>query len=73
MEGDLNGIIQLIAEYTGQVEKYETISTYYSAICQGMIWATMLCITWLLVQRQKTSAHELYNKAIAALCSAAAS
>lgn len=68
MKTELNEIVQLIIEYTGQVEKYENLSTYYSAICLGGIWATMLFIVYLLVRRQKETVQEIYDKAISALC-----
>ena len=68
MKTELNEIVQLIIEYTGQVEKYENLSTYYSAICLGGIWATMLFIIYLLVRRQKETVQEIYDKAISTLC-----
>lgn len=68
MKTEVSEIIQLIIEYTRQVEKYENVSTYYSAICLGGIWATMLFIIYLLVRRQKESEQEIYDKAISALC-----
>lgn len=68
METEISEIVQLIIEYTRQVEKYERVSTYYSAICLGGIWATALFIIYLLVQRQKEPAQEIYDKAISTLC-----
>lgn len=68
MNVEVSDIVQLIVEYTRQVEKYENISTYYAAICLGGIWATALFIACLLVRRQKVSAQEIYNKVISALC-----
>lgn len=68
MNTEVNDIVQLIIEYTRQIEKYENISTYYSAICLGGIWFTALFIIHLLVQRQKESAQEIYDKAISTLC-----
>lgn len=68
MKAEVSEVVQLIIEYTKQVEKYENVSTYYSAICLGGIWATALFIIYLLVQRQKESAQEIYDKAISTLC-----
>lgn len=68
METEANGIIQLIIEYTRQVEEYESVSTYYSAICLGGIWATALFITYLIVRRQKEVEQEIYDKVISVLC-----
>ncbi len=68
MNTEVSEIVQLIIEYTRQVEKYENVSTYYSAICLGGIWATALFIICLLVRRQKESAQEIYDKAVSALC-----
>lgn len=68
MKTEVNEIVQLIIEYTRQVEKYENVSTYYSAICLGGIWATILFISYLLVRRQKEATQEMYDKAISALC-----
>ena len=68
MNTEVSDIVQLIIEYTRQIEKYENISTYYSAICLGGIWLTALFIIHLLVQRQKESAQEIYDKAISTLC-----
>lgn len=68
MKTEVNEIVQLIIEYTRQVEKYENVSTYYSAICLGGIWVTALFISYLLVQRQKESVQEIYDKAISTLC-----
>ena len=42
MKTEVSEIVQLIIEYTRQVEKYENVSTYYSAICLGGIWVTTL-------------------------------
>lgn len=68
MKTEVNEIVQLIIEYTRQVEKYENVSTYYSAICLGGIWGTALFIIYLLVRRQKESVQEIYDKAISTLC-----
>lgn len=68
MKTEMNEIIQLIVEYTRQIEKYESVSTYYSAVCLGGIWATALFIACLMVRRQKESEQEIYDKALAALC-----
>lgn len=68
MKADVSEIVQLIIEYTKQVEKYENVSTYYSAICLGGIWATVLFIIYLLVRRQKEPSQEIYDKVISALC-----
>ncbi|MBD5520935.1 MAG: hypothetical protein HDR03_06865 [Lachnospiraceae bacterium] len=68
MKIEISEIVQLIIEYTRQVEKYESVSTYYSAICLGGICATILFITYLLVRRQKESAQEIFDKAISTLC-----
>ena len=64
MKTEISEIVQLIIEYTRQVEKYESISTYYL----GGIWATALFVAFLLVRRQKESAQEIYDKVISALC-----
>ncbi len=68
MKTEISEIVQLIIEYTRQVEKYESVSTYYSAICLGGIWATTLFIIYLLVRRQKESAQEIFDKVISTLC-----
>lgn len=68
MKTEISEIVRLIIEYTRQVENYERVSTYYSAICLGGIWATMLFIIYLLVQRQKESTQEIYDKVISILC-----
>lgn len=68
MKTEVSEIVQLIIEYTRQVEKYENVSTYYSAICLGGIWVTVLFIIYLLVRRQKESVQEIYDKAISTLC-----
>lgn len=68
MGTEVSEIVQLIIEYTRQVEKYESVSTYYSVICLGGIWVTMLCVSYLLVRRQKESAQEIYDKVISTLC-----
>lgn len=68
MKAEISEIVQLIIEYTRQVERYENLSTYYSAICLGGIWATGLFIIYLLVRRQKESSQEIFDKAISTLC-----
>ena len=68
MKTEVGEIVQLIIEYTRQVEKYENVSTYYSAICLGGILITVFFIICLLVQRQKETAQEMYDKAISAVC-----
>lgn len=68
MKTEASDIVQLIIEYTRQVEKYESVSTYYSAICLGGILATALFIVCLLARRQKEAAREIYDKALCALC-----
>ncbi len=68
MKTEINEIVQLILEYTRQVEKYENLSTYYSAICLGGIWATAMFIIYFLARRQKEPAQELYDKVISTLC-----
>lgn len=68
MKTEINEIVQLIIEYTRQVEKYESVSTYYSAICLGGIWATALFIVCLLVWRQKEAEQEIFDKVISAIC-----
>lgn len=68
MKTEINEIIQLIMEYTRQIEKYESVSTYYSAVCLGWIWATTLFIVYLLVRRQKESEQGIYDKTLSVLC-----
>ena len=56
-------IVQLIHTYTDQIERYENMSTWFSAFCIVCILIVLLAATVLIIYRKKEDSgrKELYN------------